>query len=115
MMNDALAVHPDICIREITCQFLDGPIAFGSCAISYSTDPIYTNLSSFDSANGINVTNLTVPLSTELHPNTRYYYAVHAAVGDSMQIQMRGTLFVTGMLTAFRTLTMTHQLRMHMY
>ena len=106
-MNEALAVHPDVCIPEITCQFLDGPVGFASCAISYSTDQTYANLSNVDSANGMNVTNLTVALSTELHPNTRYYYAVHAAVGDSIQIQVWGTLFVTGMLTAFRTLAMT--------
>jgi len=97
MMNEAVAVHPDICVPEITCQLLDGPIAFASCAISYSTDPTYANLSSFDSANGTTITNLTVTLSTMLHPNTQYYCAVHA-VGVSMQIQVQGTLLTRGML-----------------
>jgi len=69
-MNEALTVHPDVCIPEIICQFLDGPIGLASCAISYSTDPTYASLSNVDSANGMNVTNLTVALSIELHPNT---------------------------------------------
>ena len=98
MMNEAVAVHLDICVPEVICRFLDGPVASASCAISFhlSTDPTYVNLS----ANGTNITNLTVPLSTELQPNTLYHYD-GLAVQDSMRIRVQGTLVSSTFITVF--------------
>jgi len=100
-MNEAVAVHLDICVPEVICQFLDGPVAFASCAISFhlSTDPTYANLS----ANGTNITNLTVPLSMELQPNTLYHYD-GLAVQDSMRIRVQGTLVSSTFITVFKYL-----------
>ena len=102
-MNEAVAVHLDICVPEVICQFLDGPVASASCAISFSTDPTYANLSTVDSANGTNIANLTVALSTELQPNTLYHYD-GLAVQDSMRIRVQGTLVSSTLITVFKHL-----------
>ena len=93
-MNDLLAVHPNSCIPQVVCQFLNRTIAFASCQISFSTDPTYANLTNTDLANSTNIANVTVPLGTKLRPDTLYYYDV-LAVGDSMPIRIKGN-FTTG-------------------
>ena len=93
-MNN-IAVHPDSCMPQVVCQFPSGPVAFASCQISFSTDPTYVNLTNADLANGTNITNVTVPLSTKLQPGTLYYYDVFA-VGNSIPMRMQGN-FTTGM------------------
>ena len=98
MMNEAVAVHLDICVPEVICQFLDGPVGSASCAISFSTDPTYANLSTVDSANGTSIANLSVLLSTELQPNTLYHYD-GLAVQDSMRIRVQGTLVSSTFIT----------------
>ena len=76
--------------REVTCQFLNGPVASANCTIQYGTDPTYVNLPNTDSSTGTNVNSLTVPLSTPLLTNTVYYYVV-----SSMGVRIQGT-FRTG-------------------
>ena len=99
LVNELVAVHPNRCIPQVVCQFLNRPIAIASCEISFSTDPTYANLTNTDLANSTNIANVTVPLSTKLRPNTLYYYDV-LAVGDSMPIRIKGN-FTTGMFIIF--------------
>ena len=89
--NNILNVTVDIGAREVTCQFLNGPVASATCTIQYGTDPTYVNLPNTDSFNGTNVNSLTVPLSTPLQADTFYYYVV-----SSMRVRMQGT-FRSGM------------------
>ena len=99
LVNDLLAAHPNNCIPQVVCQFLNGPIAFEIC---FSTNPTtYTNLTNTDSANGANFTNVTIPipLSIKLQTGTLYYFDVFAD-GDSMWIQTQGN-FTTGMFVTF--------------
>ena len=76
----------DIGAREVTCQFLNGPVASATCNIQYGTDPTYVNLPNNDSSTGTNVNSITVPLSTPLQADTLYYYVV-----SSMGVRMQGT------------------------
>ena len=78
-------------VREVTCQFLNGPVASATCTIQYGTDPTYVNLPNTDSSTGTNVNSLTVPLSTPLQANTLYYYVV-----SSTGVRMQG-IFSSGM------------------
>ena len=78
-------------VREVTCQFLNGPVTSATCTIQYGTDPTYVNLSYTDSSTATNVNSLTVPLSTPLQANTLYYYVVF-----SMGVRMQG-IFSSGM------------------
>ena len=78
-------------VHEVTCQFLNGPVASATCTIQYGTDPTYVNLSYNDSSTGTNVNSLTVPLSTPLQANTLYYYVVF-----SMGVRVQG-IFSSGM------------------
>ena len=78
-------------VREVTCQFLNGPVSSATCTIQYGTDPTYVNLPNTDSSIGTNVNNITVPLSAPLLHNTLYYY-----VAFSMGVRMQGT-FRAGM------------------
>ena len=78
-------------VREVTCQFLNGPVTSATCTIQYGTDPTYVNLLNTDSSIGTNVDTVTVPLSTPLLRNTLYYY-----VAFSMGVRMQGT-FRAGM------------------
>ena len=75
----------DIGVREITCQFLNGPLTSANCTIQYGTDPTYVNLRNTDSSTGTNVNSVTVPLSAPLQANTLYYYLV-----SSMGVRMQG-------------------------
>ena len=88
--NDILNVSVDVGVREVTCQFLSGPVTSATCTIRYGTDPTYVNLPYTDSSNGTNVNNVTVLLSTPLEGNTLYHYVVF-----SMGVQVRGS-FQTG-------------------
>ena len=78
-------------VREVTCQFLNGPLTSATCTIQYGTDPTYVNLPYNDSSTATNVNSLTVPLSTPLQANTLYYYVVF-----SMGVRMQG-IFSSGM------------------
>ena len=88
--NSVFNVTIDIGVREVTCQFLNGPLTSATCTIQYGTDPTYVHLPNTDSSTGTNVDSLTVPLSTPLQADTLYYYVV-----SSMGVQMQGT-FRTG-------------------
>ena len=81
----------DVGAREVTCQFLNGPLTSATCTIQYGTDPTYLNLPNTDSSTGANVNSLTVPLSAPLQVDTLYYYVV-----SSMGVQMQG-IFRSGM------------------
>ena len=81
----------DIGAHEVTCQYLNGPVASATCTIQYGTDPTYANLPNTDSFNGTNVNNVTVPLSTPLQADTLYYYVV-----SSKGVRVQGT-FHSGM------------------
>ena len=88
--NTVFSVTVDIGARDVTCQFLNGPVTSATCTIQYGTDP--TNLPNTDSSTGTNVNSVTVPLSTPLfQANTLYYYVV-----SSMGVRMQGT-FCSGM------------------
>ena len=76
----------DVGVREVTCQFLNGPVSTATCTIQYGTDPTYVNLSNTDSFAGTNVNTVTVLLSTPLQANTLYYYVV-----SSMGVRVQGT------------------------
>ena len=89
--NNILNVTVDIGAREVTCQFLNGPVASATCTIQYGTDPTYVNLPNTDSSTGTNVDSVTVPLSTPLQTDAFYYYVV-----SSMGVRMQGT-FHSGM------------------
>ena len=91
---DALVNVSDFGFPEITCQFLNGPVSFATCAITYGIDQNFTKLANSTSANDMNTSAVTLQL-TELQPNTEYYYIV-LAIGDSMRAQIQGT-FITGM------------------
>ena len=80
----------DVGVREVTCQFLNGPATSATCTVQYGTDPTYMNLPYIDSSTGTNVNNVTVPLSTALLASTLYYYVV-----SSMGVRVQGT-FRTG-------------------
>ena len=77
-------------VCEITCQFLNGPVAFAICTVQYGTDPTY--LPNTDSSTGTNVNSLTVPLSAPLQADTDYYYVV-SFMGQGMF--QTGTYMVT--------------------
>ena len=89
--NNILNVTVDIGAREVTCQFLNGPVAFATCTIQYGTDPTYVYLPNTDSSTGTNVNSVTVPLSTPLQADTLYYYVVSSMgvlVGRALFIQV---------------------------
>ena len=87
--NNIFNVTIDVEAREVTCQFVNGPVTSATCTIQYGTDP--TNLPNTDSSTGTNVNSVTVPLSTSLQGNTVYYYVV-----SSMGARMQG-MFCSGM------------------
>ena len=89
--NNIFNVTVDAGAREITCQFLNGPVTSTTCTIQYGADPTYVNLPYTDSSTGINVNSVTVPLSTPLQASTLYYYVV-----SSMGVRMQG-MFCLGM------------------
>ena len=89
--NSVFNLTIDIGVREVTCQFLNGPVASATCTVQYGTDPTYVNLPNTDSSTGTNVNNMTVPLSTPLLTNTVYYYVV-----SSMGVRVQG-IFRSGM------------------
>ena len=76
----------DVGAREVTCQFLNGPVTSATCTIQYGTDPAYVNLPNTDSSTGTNVDSVTVPLSAPLQADTLYYYVV-----SSIGVRIRGT------------------------
>ena len=84
------SVAVDVGAPEVTYQFLNGPVTSATCTIQYGTDPTYMNLPNTDSSSGINVNNVTVPLSTPLQSGTLYYY-----VASSRGVQIQGN-FHTG-------------------
>ena len=89
--NNIFNVTVDVEAREVTCQFVNGPVTSATCTIQYGTDPTYINLPYTDSSTGTNVNNVTVPLSTPLQASTLYYYVV-----SSMGARMQG-MFRSGM------------------
>ena len=84
--NSVFNVTIDIGVREVTCQFLNGPLTFATCTIQYGTDPTYVYLPNTDSSTGTNVNSVTVPLSAPLQADTLYYYVV-----SSMGVRVQGT------------------------
>ena len=80
----------DVRVQEVTCQFLNGPVASATCTIQYGTDETNLNLTNTNSSTNVN--SVTVMLSEPLQPDTRYYYVV-----SSMGVRMQGT-FRTGMV-----------------
>ena len=89
--NNIFNVTVDVEAREVTCQFVNGPVTSATCAVQYGTDPTYVNLPNTDSSTGTNVNSVTVPLSTSLQTDTLYYYVV-----STMRAQMQG-MFRSGM------------------
>ena len=90
-VNNLFNVTVDIGAREVTCQFLNGPLTSVNCTIQYGTDPTYVNLPNTDSSTGTNVNSVTVPLSTPLQADTLYYYVVSSMgvlVGRALFIQV---------------------------
>ena len=79
-------------VCEITCQFLNGPVASATCTVQYGTDPTYVDLPNTDSSTGTNVNSVTVPLSAPLQADTDYYYVV-SFMGQGMF--QTGTYMVT--------------------
>ena len=89
--NSIFNVTVDVGAREVTFQFLNGPVTSATCTVQYGTDPTYVNLSNNDSSTGTNVNSVTVSLSAPLQRNTVYYYVV-----SSIGVRMQGT-FRSGM------------------
>ena len=79
----------DIGVREVMCQFLNGPVTSATCTIQYGTDPTYVHLPNTDSSTGTNVDSVTVPLSAPLQADIVYY------VVSSMGVRMQG-IFSSG-------------------
>ena len=93
--NNMFSVTVDVGDPEVTCQFLNGPVTSATCTIQYGTDPTYMNLPNTDSSSGINVNNVTVPLSIPLQGDTLYYY-----VASSRGVQIQGN-FHTGKCNSY--------------
>ena len=89
--NNIFNVTVDVGAREVTCQFLNGPLTSATCTVQYGTDPTYVNLPNTDSSTGTNVNSVTVPLSAQLQADSLHYYVV-----SSMGVQMQG-MFHSGM------------------
>ena len=84
--NSIINVTVDVGVREVTCQFLNGPVTSATCTIQYGTDPTYVNLPNTDSSTGTNVNSVTVSLSAPLQADTLYYY-----IASAMGVRMQGT------------------------